>query len=127
MMGYLGIDFGLRRIGFALSEGSLASPYKTISVKGLQYAVGIVLEVAKKENISKIIVGVPEGKMGQTVKGFIKALKKKGLDVETYDETLSSKKATLRMIELNIPMEKRRVNDAYSAAIILQEYLDNTK
>lgn len=125
MIYYLGVDFGLRKIGFAISEGFLASPYKTIRVKGLKDAVDKVVEVARKEKIEKIIVGLPEGKIGSTVLGFINNLKKEGFDVESCDETLSTRQAIRQMIELNIPKEKRKVNDAYSAAVILQTYLDN--
>jgi len=57
--------------------------------------------------------------------GFVKALKKKGFDVDTADETLSSKIATQRMLEQNIPQRARRINDATAAAIILQNFLDN--
>lgn len=124
-MNYLGIDFGLRRIGLAISEGNLSTPFKTIQVKGVRDAVNKVLEVAQKEGIDKLIVGLPEGKIGKTVLGFINALKKIGLSVESTDETLSTRQATRQMIELNIAKEKRKVNDAYSAAIILQTYLDN--
>ena len=37
----------------------------------------------------------------------------------------SRKDAIKQMIELSIPRNKRRNNDAYSAAIILQNWLDN--
>ena len=126
-MRYLGIDFGLRRIGFAISDGELATPFTTIDVKGVQNAVNAIVDLSVKEKIEKIIVGLPEGRFGNTVLGFINALRKKGLDVESADETLSSKKAIEKMLELNIPMKKRKVNDSEAAAIILQEYLDNKK
>ncbi len=124
-MKYLGIDFGLKRIGLAVSEGDLASPFKTIQVSGPRDGLKKTLEIVQKENVEKIIVGLPEGKIGNTVLGFIKALKKAGLDVESSDETLSSKKAISKMIELNIPKEKRKKSDDIAAAIILQDWLDN--
>lgn len=126
-MQYLGIDFGLRRVGLACSEGDLAAPLKIIKVKGLIDAAGKISEFVKKEKVDKVIVGLPEGKMGQTVLGFVKALRKKGLDVDTADETLSSQKATSWMIESNVPKKGRRINDAYSAAIILQQFLDSRR
>ncbi len=124
-MKYLSVDFGLRRIGLATSEGEIASPLDTIRVKGLRDAAQKVSEFAKSQEFNKIVVGLPEGKMGQTVLGFVKALKKKGFDVDTADETLSSKIATQRMLEQNIPQRARRINDATAAAIILQNFLDN--
>lgn len=121
-MRYLGIDFGLRRVGLATSEGNLASPYKVIRVKGFDD----LLEKIKKESASfdRLVVGMPEGKMSLTVLKFMNVLKKAGFDVVEADETLSSQNATSRMVEENLPKEKRKVKDAYSAAIILQNYLD---
>ncbi len=124
-MKYLGIDFGLRRIGLATSEGDLASQLKTIEVKNFKEAVEKIVALIKKDKFDKIIVGLPEGSMGQTVLNFIKALKKNGLDVSTADETLSSQRAMLQMIETNVAKNKRRIVDDTAAAIILQDYLDN--
>lgn len=123
-MKYLGVDFGLRRVGMATSEGILASPLHTIEVRNLQDAVQKVSQLAKDQAFTKIVVGLPEGKMGQTVLRFVKALKKMGFEVETEDEILSSQRAIQEMIELGIPKKARRVNDAQAAAIILQNYLD---
>ncbi|TSC87606.1 MAG: putative holliday junction resolvase [Microgenomates group bacterium Gr01-1014_7] len=124
-MKYLGVDFGLRRVGLAISEGSIASPFKTIEVKDFSDAVEKIFQLVEKMGFSKIVIGLPEGKMGQTVRGFINALKKKGLDIVGADETLSSKQAILDMIAQNAPREKRKVTDAAAAAIILQNWLDS--
>ena len=126
-MKYLGVDFGLRKIGLAYSEGELAAPIKTVEVSNFLDAVEKVYEFFKKEEFTKIVVGLPEGKMGKNVLGFVKKLKKRGLEVETFDETLSSKRAKQVMIELGVPLKKRRYEDAYSAAEILQDYLDAKK
>ena len=124
-MKYLGIDFGLKRIGLATSNGDLAAPLTTIEVKNFKDAVGKMMEFIKKEGFDRIVVGLPEGKMGQTVKGFIKALRKGGLWVVEADETLSSQRALSLAIEGNTPKEKRKFNDDKAAAIILQNYLDS--
>ena len=124
-MRYLGIDFGLRRIGLATSEyGQLASPWQVLEVSSLKDALEKVKKVIAQNESDKIVVGLPEGKIGKKVLGFIKALKKAGFNVEEADETLSSKKAVTQMIELKIPKNKRQISDDYSAAIILQNYLD---
>lgn len=124
-MKYLGIDFGLKRIGLAISEGELASPWQILEVKNFSDAVEKILEVIKKEGFEKIVIGLPEGKMGKNVLGFINALKKRGVEVEAADETLSSKNALQVMIEQGVRRDKRHHEDAYSAAGILQDYLDN--
>lgn len=124
-MKYLGVDFGLKKIGLAVSEGELASPWQIIEVKNFSDSVEKISKIIVEGNFQKIVVGLPEGKMGKNVIGFINALKKKGFEVETYDETLSSRKALEVMIEKGIPRKKRHYEDAYSAAEILQNYLDN--
>lgn len=124
-MRYLGVDFGLRRLGLAQSHGQIASPFKVIAVKSFKDAVLKVEQVVKEEGFDQVVVGLPEGKVGQTVTGFINKLRRDGIEVIEVDETLSTQKAIQRMIELNISKGKRRVNDAYSASIILQDYLDS--
>ena len=124
-MKYLGIDFGLRRIGLAISEGDLASPWQILEVKSFSDAVEKTSIIIKEGHFQKIVVGLPEGKMGQNVAGFVNALDKRGLNVEVVDETLSSKKALQVIIKQGASQKKRRFEDAYSAAEILQNYLDN--
>lgn len=126
-MKYLGIDFGLKRIGLAVSEGELASPWQILEVKSFSDAVGKVFQIIIGGNFQEIIVGLPEGRMGRNVLGFVKALRSRGVRTETYDEMLSSKKALQTMIDQGIGQKKRRFNDDYSAAEILQNYLDNQK
>lgn len=124
-MKYLGIDFGLKRIGLAISEGKLASPWQVLEITSFPDALDKIIKVVKEGEFQKIVVGLPEGKMGQTVLGFVKRLKRQGLDVMTADEILSSRRARDQMIMENVSKKKRRIDDAYSAAIILQNYLDN--
>ncbi len=122
-MRYLGIDFGLRRVGLAISDGELASPYKIL--EGQRF--NNLLEQVKKESIGfdKVVVGMPQGKMGKTVLRFIKVLRKSGLDVIETDETLSSKRALTQVIEQGVSKKHRKFNDDTAAAIILQDWLDS--
>ena len=122
-MKYLGVDFGLRRVGLAISEGSLASPFKVLEGKKIENLVADIKKEAR--NFDKIVFGLPEGRLGKLIRRVIKDLRNLGLDVIEVDETLSSQNALKKMIELGISKKKRSVNDAYSAAIILQKYLDN--
>lgn len=123
-MKYLGVDFGLRKIGLAISEGMIATPFKVIHVNSQQDATRKILEIAKRENINKIIVGVPESGVRDTILKVVKKLRA-DFEVEEVEEHLSSKNAKSTMINLGIAKKKREEEDAYSAAIILQDYLDN--
>lgn len=123
-MKYLGVDFGIRRIGLAISEGNIASPFRIIITKNLTDSLNQIKKIVQEVEAEKIIIGLPEGAMGQVVKKFIKSLEKTGLEVCSVDETLSSKRADLKMIEDGVSKKKRRQNDDVAAAIILQQFLD---
>lgn len=124
-MKYLGVDYGLKRIGLAISEGTLASPLKVLEISSLNDAVNKMIQIIKVENVDQVVVGMPEGETGKKVQKFVKKLKQNGLDVKEADETLSSQNALSDMIASGIPREKRKTTDATAAAIILQEYLDS--
>lgn len=109
----------------AISEGELASPWQIIGVKNFADAVEKTSKIIVEGGFEKIVVGLPGGKMGKNVIGFINALKKQGFGVGIADETLSSKKALETMIGQGIRQKKRRFQDDYSAAEILQNYLDS--
>ncbi len=124
-MKYLGVDFGLKRIGLATSEGELAASFKVVEIKSLTDGVKKVQNEAKNGHFEKVVVGLPEGNTGKIVSKFIGLLKKAGLDVDSADETLSSQNATGLMVETGKPKKKRANNDATAAAIILQQFLDS--
>lgn len=124
-MKYLGIDFGLKKIGLAMSAGELASPWQIIDVRNFTDAVEKISRIIVDGDYNKVVVGLPEGKTGKNVAGFVNALGKRGFKVDIADETLSSQKALETMIETGIRRRKRHHEDAYSAAEILQNYLDS--
>jgi putative holliday junction resolvase len=126
-MKYLGIDYGLKRVGLAISEGNLASPFKVIEVNGLKDAIEKIKNIIYKEEINQVVLGKPEGDMGKMVDNFKKELQKYSgtWQIVLADETLSTKSALSDMIELGVPMKKRQINDSYAAALILQNYLDD--
>lgn len=123
-MKYLGIDFGLKKIGLAISDGDLASPLGIIYVKGSKDALNKIKDIIKKENIDQVVVGLPESGVRSAILKFVTKL---DISVETVDETLSSQDAKSRMIELGVKRKKRMEEDAYSAAEILQQFLDDRK
>lgn len=123
-MKYLGVDFGLKRVGLAISEGQLASPYKILIGNSLSGLVSQVVNVYQQENFDELVIGKPEGKTGKLADKFINELKKHDLKVVVVDETLSTKRADALMIEMGLSRKKRKYSDAQAAAEILQNYLD---
>lgn len=123
----LGIDYGKRKMGLALSDGLLATPGKVIEIASLEDALTKVRQVIDQEKIEQVVVGVPEsGEALSITKKFISELKRFVRVIEA-DETLSSQQAVELMTDLKIKKKNRRREDAYAACLILQSYLDNTR
>ncbi len=126
-MKILGIDYGKSKVGLSLADGPLAEPLKVIRYKDPGILRQGIERVIKEERIDKVIVGVSEGKMGEESKKFGLTLSKRsGITVETFDETLTSQDAQRMSVEAGVSRKKRRkMEDAYAATIMLQNYLDS--
>lgn len=123
-MRYLGIDYGLKKIGLSISEGQIASIYKVIEVSSLKDALEKIKKIIHDEKIERVVIGIADKESGKAAKKFSKQLQKNITVIET-DETLSTQKAKHMMIELNIGQKRRKKEDAFAAAIILQNFLDS--
>ncbi len=126
-MKILGIDYGRSKVGLALADGPLAEPLKVIRYKDGDLLINEIKKIIEKEEIEKVVVGVSEGEMGEESKNFALAISHLPLaiSVETFDETLTSHDAQTLSIEAGIGRKKRKeMEDAYAAAIMLQNYLN---
>ena len=131
----LGVDYGERRIGLALSDplGIIAKPLKVIDRKKTIDYLSAIIETAKERDVNKIVVGMPftlKGELSKQTKivtEFITELFNQGkIQIIPVDERLSSvsAKKSLREQGIKTGHEKGRVDET-AAAIILQEYLDS--
>ena len=127
-MKYLGIDYGKRKMGLAISEGISASPFKVIEISSLEDGLEKIKHVIRKEEIEKVVVGMPEsGEARIITEKFVEHLGL-GIEVEAVDETLTSQQATNYAIAQNVSQKRRKENeDAYAASLILQNFLDNLR
>ena len=125
-MRLLGIDYGRRKVGLAISEGKVAEPLYVIRYSDEKALGASIGRIIKEFETEKVVVGVSEGEMGEESKNFGQSLSQKlQIPVETFDETLSTHDAQRVSIEAGIKREKRKsMEDAYAAAIMLQGYLD---
>lgn len=122
----LGIDYGRKKIGLAVSEGKVAEPYGVIRVESEDEALSKISEVFRKENIERVVVGISEGKMAEEEKAFAEKLAKR-LKTKIFfeDETLSSLDSSFFARKLGIKREKRkRLEDAFAASFVLQSFLE---
>lgn len=134
-MRYLGLDFGTKTVGVAISDltGTIASTYKTIFYNGDEVLLFKELSLIIDEfKIKTIVLGLPKnmnnsiGERGELTLHFKEDLEKKfGVDVIMVDERLTTKEATTYMLEADLSRKKRKQKvDSLAANIILQTYLD---
>ena len=130
----LGIDYGTKRLGFAVSdeEHILATPLTVVEVTGAADAVGAAARIASEQEVERIVVGMPynmDGSVGpaaQAAKAFIDRLASHtGLPVDDFDERLTTSLVERSLIETDTSRKQRRnVRDKLAAQVILQGYLD---
>jgi putative Holliday junction resolvase len=137
----LGIDYGARRVGLALSDatGTLASPWRLLerprSERETLHLISSVVDTLRGEDdgLAAVVVGWPRRLDGRptdqtpVVETFSRGLAERtGVLVVLQDERLSSHVAEERLVEQGIRdwrARKKRL-DAAAAAVILQDYLD---
>ena len=131
----IGIDFGLKRTGLAITDDlkMIGSPLETVPTRELIERLQVLIQ---EKDIEGFVVGMPVGLDNRStdstrfVIDFIEKLKKifPKKQIWTVDERFTSKIAKQTMIDGNLPKKKRRdkgMVDKISAAIILQSFLDS--
>jgi len=125
-MKILGIDYGRSKIGLAIADGSLAEPMSVIRYSDTRMLEDKLMKVIEDNSIEKVVVGISEGEMGEESETFASKLRSSLIvPVEIFDETLSTQDARRMSREAGIgPKKRREMEDAYAAAIMIQNYLD---
>ena len=133
----LGIDFGERRIGLAVSdaEGRFALPHSILARTSDAAAVEEIAALAAREEIAWIAVGEARGKDGARGPAAERARRfagrvaaRTGLPVEMVDETLTSREAAARLRDAGVGARKSKARlDAVAAQLLLQEALDRRR
>jgi len=129
----LGIDFGDKRVGLAISDKSnlIASPFKTINYTNANDLVSQLEKIVIENNIEIFVLGLPINMKGEDttqtkiVRKFKESLSSLDLPIIYEDERLSSVSAKKSLILQNIKTGHNKPEiDKTAAAIILQQYLD---
>jgi putative Holliday junction resolvase len=139
----LGIDYGARRIGLALSDasGTLASPWRVVErprseAETVRLMTGEIARLrAEDDGLATVVVGWPRHLDGspnaQTplAEALARALETAtGLPVVLQDERLSSVEAEARLARRDRDWRSRKQKlDAAAAAVVLQDYLDTRR
>ncbi len=130
-MRVLGIDYGSARVGLALgdTDARIASAWEVLENKGEEALVSEVSNVMKREMAEKVVVGIPrplsDASMAndqvREILTFVERLRASGMDVETFDEALTSRIASQQARESG----RKGSQDDLAAAAMLQGWLDS--
>lgn len=132
---YLGIDYGRKRIGLAISDASetIATPATALAGTGqVDRDARLVVDFSDRNDVEHFVVGLPinmdgsEGPQAKLARRFADTLAAlAGRGVELYDERLTSWAADRAFEEAQLSAGKRKARrDAVAAQIMLQGYLE---
>tara|TARA_B110000438_G_scaffold61458_1_gene61733 strand:- start:17829 stop:18239 length:411 start_codon:yes stop_codon:yes gene_type:complete len=131
----IAIDYGLKRIGIAISDESQILAFGLNTISNLEI-ISFLRETIEKENVNILVIGKPLQKNNspsEIESSIILFIKKLNINfpqiiIKRYDERFTSLIAKKTIIESGIKKMKRRnkdLVDKISATIILQSYLEN--
>lgn len=130
---YIGIDFGLSKVGLAISDPLkiISMPLKVLRYKNSKNLIENLQAVALENNVDTFVVGYPlnmnnkKNDMTLLVDKFKDELTALGFKVFLQDERLSSESAKKIMHEQNIKTGNNKEKiDLIASTIILQAFLD---
>jgi len=122
-MNYLGVDYGTKRIGLAISSGGTDRAIAKRTIANDDNALQEIIDVCDKKNIDHIVIGESKNFRGQdnaimkNIRSFQNALEANGFTTTLVPEFLTTAQARRQ------PDSPRDV-DGSAAALILQTFLD---
>lgn len=136
-MRILGIDYGDRSIGLAISDKLFVAAHAIgrYQVKNRKADALYFKDLVKQRQVSKIVIGLPlqmdgsEGTRVEKTREFARWLEKiLGLPIVFWDERLTTKEAfqVLHQQKMN-GRKKKKLKDQVAAAIILANYLESER
>ena len=139
-MRIMGLDYGSKTVGVAISDplGITAQGIETITRKDenkLRKTCARIEALIEEYQVEKIVIGLPKhmnndiGIRAEKSMEFAEMLKRRtGLEVQMWDERLTTMEAERTLIESNIRREDRKKYiDKIAAVFILQGYLDSVR
>jgi putative Holliday junction resolvase len=131
----MGIDFGTRRVGVSISDpgGVVAGNPSVLHVRSQEQAITEIRELATREAVAEIVVGLPlsldgtSGPQAEKVTSFASKLSSAcGVKVTLWDERLSTAEAERLLLGVSKRTRKKKEKrDLVAALLILQSYLSS--
>ncbi|MBU0678871.1 MAG: Holliday junction resolvase RuvX [Verrucomicrobia bacterium] len=133
----LGVDYGRKRLGFAVSDHDeiVAIPHSVVTLRNTSDAVDATLTLYRETGAEAVVVGLPLSMDGSNSDMTAEVLAYVGklqwsldVPVETWDERLTSWEAEQILINAGTRRDKRKgLIDKLAAQIMLQSYLDSDR
>ena len=131
----LGVDWGERRIGLALSDETrtLAQPLTTLTRRtGKRFPMRQLLDLMDRHAVTGVVLGLPldldgaEGEAAGAVRTLAAAIAQhSGKPVDLWDERLTTARALNAVRDMGGTTRGRKDDvDALAATVLLQHYLD---
>jgi len=130
----VGVDYGTRRIGIAISDG-LGLTARPLEVIPRSEVVSYLRQLAEEYEIGAAVLGLPTGLGGNEGDSAARARELGAeigaalqIDVTYVDERFTSRMAESALLESGMKRRQRKETvDKVAAAIILQTYLDSRR
>jgi putative holliday junction resolvase len=127
IMRYLGIDYGSKRVGVAISDPEKKFAFPLIVLENNSELLENIVELCRDNSVEALIIGESldynqkENEIMKEIKQFVQKIKEKiNISVHMHPEFLTS-------MEAERIQGKNRFHDASAAAIILNSFLNNKK
>ena len=133
-MHILAVDWGLKRIGLAISDpsGKISRSLGIINHKSRQADAERIINISKENAVDSIIIGVtyddennltPSGRSAKRLADEISILF--GMQIVLWDESFTTLKAKELQLHKGVPRQKRKGHqDDLAAVILLDDYIE---
>ena len=128
----LGLDYGENKVGLAFGRSQTVMPLKILNAKDKDSAIKEIIQIVKTNHVTKLIIGLPlsfdrkENAQSRLVRQFVKLLNHYlKLPFEFVDEYGTSDEAYSHLVINGASKNRRDLDDAVAAALILKRYYNN--
>jgi putative Holliday junction resolvase len=128
----LGIDYGLVNTGIAICDSGVVSPLTIVNSKNFNHLQSTLSSMVVKYKVNKIVIGLPlsadnsENPQTLKVRQFVNNLKKYiKIPIFYVNEYGSTQEFLSNGVVNSISRKRAKNNDKYSAALIIEYFLEN--
>jgi putative transcription antitermination factor YqgF len=125
-MNILAIDYGLKRVGLAVTAEDSIFELPVITYHHIHDLRDRIQQIIRDYNVQKVVIGVPSwGKITPKSQQFAQWLNTQKVEAIVYTEDLTTEQANKELMDYGVEARHRaKTRDSLSARFILQDYLE---